>query len=70
MAKYRFSNNKKVKEILFYDGNKGVYVPGGDIDIEKEFEKKYGYQLKTADITEIKNYVRRKTLYKIRRIRF
>ena len=33
----------------------------GDIIIEKELDKKYGYKLKTADITEIKNYVIRKT---------
>ena len=42
----------KVKVFMFLDG---------DIIIEQEIDKKYGYKLKTADITEIKNYVRRKT---------
>ena len=62
MAKYKFRTIRKSNEILYYDGNKGVYVPDGDIIIEEEVEKKYGYNLKTADITEIKNHVRRKTL--------
>ena len=61
MAKYRFRTIKKSNEILYYDSSKGVYVPDGDIIIEQEIDKKYGYKLKTADITEIKNYVRRKT---------
>jgi putative DNA primase/helicase len=64
MAKYRFLTIEESKEILCYDGNKGVYAYGGEIVIEKELDKKYGYKLKTADITEIKNYVIRKTYTK------
>ncbi|HEX5186961.1 MAG TPA: hypothetical protein VFV86_08735, partial [Nitrososphaeraceae archaeon] len=63
-AKYRFATIEESKDILFYDSNKGVYVYSGDIIIEKELHKKYGYQLKTADITEIKNYVIRGTYMK------
>ncbi|HSF49323.1 MAG TPA: phage/plasmid primase, P4 family [Nitrososphaeraceae archaeon] len=65
MAKYRFSTVEESNEILFYDSNKGVYTSGGHIIIDKEIDKKYGYKLKTADITEIRNYVRRKTYIKL-----
>ena len=64
MAKYRFLTIEEGKDILYYDSNVGVYVYGGEIIIEKELDKKYGYKLKTADITEIKNYVIRKTYVK------
>ena len=64
MSKYRFLTIEESKEILFYDSSKGVYATAGDIIIEKELDKKYGYKLKTADITEIKNYVIRKTYTK------
>jgi phage/plasmid-associated DNA primase len=65
MAKYRFLTIIESKEILYYDSSKGVYVPSGDIIIiEQEMDKKYGYKLKTADITQIKNYVIRKAYTK------
>jgi P4 family phage/plasmid primase-like protien len=64
MSKYRLLTIEESKEILFYDSSKGVYATAGDIIIEKELDKKYGYNLKTADITEIKNYVIRKTYTK------
>ena len=62
MSKYRFLTIEESKDILFYDTKSGVYVYGGEIIIEKELEKKYGYQVKTSDITEIKNYVIRKLM--------
>jgi putative DNA primase/helicase len=65
MAKYRFLTIEESNEILFYDSSKGVYTSGGHIIIDKEIDKKFGYKLKTADITEIKNYVRRKTYAKL-----
>lgn len=65
MTKYRFLTIEESNEILSYDSSKGVYTKGGHIIIDKEIDKKYGYQLKTADITEIKNYVRRKTYVKL-----
>jgi P4 family phage/plasmid primase-like protien len=64
MAKYRFATIEETKEILFYDDTKGVYVYGGEIEIDKAIEKKYDYRLKTSDITEIKNFVTRKTYIK------
>jgi putative DNA primase/helicase len=70
MGKYRFLTIEESKEILFYDDSKGVYVYGGEIVIEKELDKKYGYNLKTADITEVKNYVTRKTYTKKERFDF
>ena len=64
MAKYRFLTIEESKDILYYDQKSGVYVYGGEIIIEKELDKKYSFKLKTADITEIKNYVIRKTYVK------
>ena len=64
MSKYRFLTVRESKEILIYDMSRGVYIPGGDIIIEQEIDKKYSYKLKTADITEIRNYVMRKTYVK------
>ena len=51
------------KEILYY--NNGVYEKGGEILIEKELEKYYGYQLKINDINEIKAHIMRKTYIKL-----
>ncbi|HJT84902.1 MAG TPA: bifunctional DNA primase/polymerase, partial [Nitrososphaeraceae archaeon] len=65
MAKYRFLTIEESNEILFYDSNKGVYTFGGHFTIDQEIDKRYGYKLKTADITEIKNYVKRKTYVKL-----
>ena len=64
MSKYRFLTIEESKDILYYDPKVGVYIYGGEIILEKELDKKYGYKLKTADITEIKNYVIRKTYVK------
>jgi P4 family phage/plasmid primase-like protien len=65
MAKYRFLTIEESNDILFYDSNKGVYTFRGHVIIDKEIDKRYGYKLKTADITEIKNYVKRKTYVKL-----
>ena len=54
---------KKTKEILFYNGN-GVYVQGGEILIEKELESIFGFELRGADISEIKGHIMRKTYVK------
>jgi hypothetical protein len=64
MTKYKFATIEESKDILFYDSNKGVYVYGGEIEIEKAIEKKYGYQLNTANINEIKDFVTRKIYIK------
>ncbi|HSF51241.1 MAG TPA: phage/plasmid primase, P4 family [Nitrososphaeraceae archaeon] len=65
ISKYNFRTIMESKEILKYDSNSGVYVPYGDIIIEEEIDKKYGYQLKTNEINEIKKYVQRKTYTKL-----
>ena len=64
MSKHRFLTIEETKDILYYDEDKGVYVIGGEILIEKELDKTFDFKLKTADITEIRNYVMRKTYTK------
>ncbi len=65
ISKHRFLTLEENKEILCYDFEKGVYVKGGEILIEKEIDKTFGYKLRTSDITEIKNFVMRKTYVKL-----
>ncbi len=65
ISKYKFLTIEENKEILYYDDMKGVYVKGGELLIEKEIDKTFGYKLRTSDITEIKNYVIRKTYVKM-----
>ena len=64
MSKYRFLTIEESKDILFYDDEKGVYVYGGEIVIDKELEQTFGFKLRTSDITEIKNHVMRQTYVK------
>ena len=61
MSKYRFATIEKVNDILVYDSEKGVYVYGGEVIIGKEIEKKYGYQVTTGIVNEIKDHIIRKT---------
>ena len=63
MSKYRFLTNEHTKEILFYNNN-GVYVQGGEILIEKELESIFGFELRGADISEIKGHIIRKSYVK------
>ena len=63
MSKYRLLTIEENKEILFYNGN-GVYVQGGEILIEKELESIFGFELRGADISEIKGHIIRKTYVK------
>ena len=63
MSKYRFLTIEQTKEILFYNNN-GVYVQGGEILIEKELESIFGFELRGADISEIKGHIIRKTYVK------
>ncbi|HEX5187323.1 MAG TPA: bifunctional DNA primase/polymerase, partial [Nitrososphaeraceae archaeon] len=58
---HRFLTIEESKDILFYDDEKGVYVKGGEILIEKELEKVFEFRLRTSDITEIKNHIMRRT---------
>ncbi len=59
MEKYRFVTIEESKEIRVFDN--GVYVPGGEILIEKEAEELYNYDLKIKDLTEIKGHIMRQT---------
>jgi putative DNA primase/helicase len=64
LSKYRFLTIEESKDILYYDDEKGVYVYGGEILIEKELEETFGFKLRTSDITEIKNHIMRQTYTK------
>lgn len=61
---YIFLTVEETKEILVYDDKKGIYTAKGEILIEKELERKFSYQLRTSEITEIKNHLTRKTYTK------
>jgi putative DNA primase/helicase len=64
MSIHRFLTIEETKEILFYNNENGVYISGGEVLIEKELDKVFSFKLRTSDITEIKNYVMRKTYVK------
>ena len=64
MSIHRFLTIEESKEIVYYYDKSGVYVSGGEILIEKELDKTFGFKLRTSDITEIKNCVMRKTYVK------
>jgi len=57
-----FITLEETKEILYYES--GVYVPGGEIIIEKEAEKMFGFDLGNKHLSEIKGHIIRKTYYK------
>jgi P4 family phage/plasmid primase-like protien len=65
MSIHRFLTIEESKKILYYDDKNGVYVSGGEILIDKELDKTFGFKLRTTDITEIKNCVMRKTYVKM-----
>jgi Bifunctional DNA primase/polymerase, N-terminal len=52
MSKYRFLTIEERKEIWVY--RDGVYVPGGEILVEKEAERMYRYHLANKHLSEIK----------------
>jgi P4 family phage/plasmid primase-like protien len=64
ISKYRFLTLEGGKEILYYDNDKGVYSYGGEILIEKELEEIFNFNIKSADITEIKGHIMRLTYVK------
>jgi P4 family phage/plasmid primase-like protien len=61
MAKYTFKTIEKVNDILFYNPEKGLFEYGGEVIIGKELEKKYGYQVTTGIVNEIRDHIIRKT---------
>jgi hypothetical protein len=56
---YNFATIAESKDILYYKD--GVYIPGGEVLIEKEAEKLFGYELSNKDLAEIKGHIMRKT---------
>ena len=66
MTKHRLLTIEETKEILYY--RNGVYVPGGEILIEKEAERTYGYKLVNHHLTEIKGHVMRNTYHTLEEI--
>jgi P4 family phage/plasmid primase-like protien len=64
MSKHRFLTIEETKDILVYDEDKGVYVYGGEIIIEKELEEIFQFNLRSADIAEVKGHIQRKTFAK------
>jgi P4 family phage/plasmid primase-like protien len=61
MTKHRLLTIEETKEILDY--RNGVYIPGGEILIEKEAERIYGYQLANRHLSEIKGHIIRTTYH-------
>jgi P4 family phage/plasmid primase-like protien len=61
MEKYRLLTIEESREIRYY--RDGVYVPGGDILIEKVAEAMYGYGLANHHLSEIKGHIMRKTYH-------
>jgi hypothetical protein len=59
MSKHRLLTIEESKEILYYKD--GVYVPGGEILVEKEAERMYRYHLANKHLSEIKGHVMRST---------
>jgi putative DNA primase/helicase len=59
---YRFLTVEESKDILYY--RDGVYVPGGDVLIEKECERLFGYSLSNKHLVEIKGHIMRMTYHK------
>lgn len=62
MDKYNFFTIEESKDILFYEN--GVYKKGGEIIIEKELEKMFGYSLKIGHIYSIIGHIKRRTYIK------
>ena len=63
LGKFHFVTLESTKEIFYYEN--GVYKQEGEIIIEKELEKEYGYKLKISTISEVKGHIRRNTFVKL-----
>ena len=62
LKKYHFMTLEETKEIYYYKD--GVYIFGGEIIIEKEAEKIFGYSIANKDLSEIKGHIMRRTFHK------
>lgn len=61
LSEHRFLTLEETREIWYYRG--GVYVPGGEILIEKEAERIYGYNIANRHLSEIKGHITRSTYH-------
>lgn len=59
---YHFITLEETKQIYYYKN--GVYVPNGEILIEKEIEGYYSYKISNKHVAEIKGHIMRKTFHK------
>ena len=59
MSKHRFLTIEESKEMWYY--RDGVYVPGGEVLVEKEAENMYRYDLANKHLSEIKGHIMRST---------
>ena len=57
----RFVTIEETKDILYYKD--GVYIQGGEVQIEKEAENLFGYQLSNQALTEVKGHIMRITYH-------
>ena len=62
LKKHHFITIEETREVYYY--RDGVYVFGGEITIEKEAERLFGYALANKDLAEIKGHIMRKTFHK------
>ena len=65
MARHTFLTVEETREILYYDKDKGVYVSGGELIIEKDLEDIFEFKLRVVDISEIKGHIMRKMYVKM-----
>ena len=61
LTKHNLLTIEESKEIWYY--RDGVYVPGGEILIEKEAESMYHYELQNRHLSEIKGHMMRSTYH-------
>ena len=66
LEKHNFITIEETRDILYF--HNGVYVPGGDVVIEREAEEQYGYEVSNSKIAEIKGHIRRRTFRKRKEI--
>ena len=62
ISKYNFITLEETDQIWYY--REGVYVSGGEILIAKELENSFGYELNTANLSQIIAHIKRQTYHK------
>jgi P4 family phage/plasmid primase-like protien len=62
MSRHEFLTIEESKQVLYY--RNGVYVPGGEVLIEKIAEATFDYAITNRDLSEIKGHIIRRTYHK------